>query len=77
MRRLIPGSVGGKPVNFYPVSSSAASFGRPGSHFPPEIRKIIYTTNAIESLNSSFRKISRHRNLFPTIEFADRMPANH
>lgn len=36
--------------------------------FPPEIRKIIYTTNAIESLNSSFRKISRHRNLFPTID---------
>ena len=39
----------------------------PFLHFPPEIRKIIYTTNAIESLNSSFRKISRHRNLFPTI----------
>ena len=36
--------------------------------FPPQIRKIIYTTNAIESLNSSFRKISRHRNLFPTVE---------
>lgn len=34
--------------------------------YPPEIRKIIYTTNAIESLNSSLRKISRHRNLFPT-----------
>jgi putative transposase len=40
----------------------------PFFHFPPEIRRIIYTTNAIESLNSSFRKISRHRNLFPTIE---------
>ena len=40
----------------------------PFFHFPPEIRKIIYTTNAIESLNSSLRKISRHRNLFPTIE---------
>lgn len=40
----------------------------PFFHFPPEIRKIIYTTNAIESLNSSFRKISRHRNVFPTID---------
>jgi putative transposase len=40
----------------------------PFFHFPPEIRKIIYTTNAIESLNSSFRKISRHRNLFPTVD---------
>jgi len=36
--------------------------------YPEDIRKVIYTTNAIESLNSSFRKISRHRNLFPTIE---------
>jgi putative transposase len=40
----------------------------PFFYFPPEVRKIIYTTNAIESLNSSFRKISRHRNLFPTID---------
>lgn len=36
--------------------------------FPPEIRRIIYTTNAVESLNSSFRKISRHRNLFPSVD---------
>jgi len=36
--------------------------------YPPEIRRIIYTTNAIESLNSSFRKVSRHRNLFPTLD---------
>lgn len=36
--------------------------------YPAEIRKVIYTTNAIESLNSSFRKISRNRNLFPTTE---------
>jgi putative transposase len=34
--------------------------------YPAEIRKVMYTTNAIESLNSSFRKISRNRNLFPT-----------
>ncbi|MEX2381670.1 MAG: IS256 family transposase [Opitutales bacterium] len=36
--------------------------------YPEDIRKVIYTTNAVESLNSSFRKISRHRNLFPTID---------
>jgi putative transposase len=36
--------------------------------YPPAIRRIIYTTNAIESLNSSLRKISRHRNLFPTTD---------
>jgi putative transposase len=36
--------------------------------FPPEIRKIIYTTNAIESLNSSMRKLVYHRGHFPTDE---------
>jgi putative transposase len=40
----------------------------PFFHFPTEIRRIIYTTNAIESLNSSLRKISHHRNLFPSID---------
>ena len=33
--------------------------------FPPEIRKIIYTTNAIESLNSRFRQACRRRRHFP------------
>ena len=36
--------------------------------YPDDIRKAIYTTNAIESINSSFRKISRRRNLFPTTD---------
>ena len=34
--------------------------------YPEDIRRVIYTTNAIESLNSSLRKISRNRNLFPS-----------
>ena len=33
--------------------------------FPVEIRKIIYTTNVIESLNSGIRKFTRSKNLFP------------
>lgn len=33
--------------------------------FPQEIRKVIYTTNAIESLNMSLRKIIKNRALFP------------
>jgi len=36
--------------------------------YPEDIRKVIYTTNAIESLNSSFRKISKNRNLFPDVD---------
>jgi putative transposase len=35
---------------------------------PPEIRKVIYTTNAIESLNMSLRKVSKTRGSFPNDE---------
>lgn len=38
----------------------------PFLEFPPEIRKIIYTTNAIESLNFQIRKIIKNRGHFPT-----------
>ena len=38
----------------------------PFLEFPPEIRKIIYTTNAIESLNYQIRKIIKNRGHFPT-----------
>jgi putative transposase len=34
--------------------------------FPPEIRKIIYTTNAIESFHYQIRKIIKNRGQFPT-----------
>lgn len=36
--------------------------------FPEYIRKIIYTTNAIESLNSQFRKVTKTRLIFPNDE---------
>ncbi len=36
--------------------------------FPPDLRKVIYTTNAIESLNSSLRKLLHYRGHFPTDE---------
>jgi putative transposase len=38
--------------------------------FPPAIRKMIYTTNAVESLNRSLRKIIKTRGSFPTDEAA-------
>lgn len=34
--------------------------------FSAEVRKVIYTTNAIESLNSGFRRLNRQRSIFPT-----------
>ena len=38
--------------------------------FPPAIRKAIYTTNAIESLNSVIRKFTRNRKQYPNAESA-------
>lgn len=35
-------------------------------NYPEEIRRIIYTTNAIESLNFSLRKVTKNRAAFPT-----------
>jgi putative transposase len=36
--------------------------------YPAEIRKVIYTTNAIESVNRSLRKITKNRGVFPNTE---------
>ena len=33
--------------------------------FPPEIRKVIYTTNVIESFNALLRKFTRNKRQFP------------
>jgi putative transposase len=38
--------------------------------FPPEIRKVIYTTNAVESLHMSLRKIIKNRGSFPSEDSA-------
>jgi transposase-like protein len=38
--------------------------------YPPEIRKAIYTTNAVESLNSVIRAATKRRKLFPSDESA-------
>jgi len=34
--------------------------------YPPEIRKVIYTTNAIESINAQLRKVVKKKGAFPT-----------
>lgn len=34
--------------------------------FSSEVRKVIYTTNAIESLNSTYRRLNRQRSVFPS-----------
>ena len=42
----------------------------PFFQFLPEIRKVIYTTNAIESLNMVMRKYTRNRRIFPNDDAA-------
>ena len=41
--------------------------------FPEEVRKIIYTTNAIESLNASVRKAVRNKGHFPSDQAATKL----
>lgn len=38
--------------------------------YPPELRRIVYTTNAIESINFQLRKITKNRGHFPSDEAA-------
>ncbi|WP_417068692.1 IS256 family transposase [Niveibacterium terrae] len=42
----------------------------PFFQFLPQIRKVIYTTNAIESLNMVMRKLTRNRRIFPNDDSA-------
>ncbi len=38
--------------------------------FPPMLRRVIYTTNAIESLNYQLRKVTKNRGHFPSDDAA-------
>ena len=38
----------------------------PFLRFPPEIRKVVYTTNMVESINFQLRKVTKTRGHFPT-----------
>ena len=41
--------------------------------YPQKIRKVIYTTNAIESMNRSIRKVIKNRGAFPSDEAATKL----
>ncbi len=42
----------------------------PFFQFPEEVRKVIYKTNAVESLHASLRKVTKNRGSFPSEEAA-------
>lgn len=56
----------------YPVIAKSwrANWSRvvPMFGYPAEIRRVIYTTNTIESLNMTLRKLTKNRSLFPSDE---------
>jgi transposase-like protein len=41
--------------------------------YPPEVRKIMYPTNAIESMHMQLRKIVKNRGHFPSDEAASKL----
>ena len=41
---------------------------QPFFKYGPETRKIMYTTNAIESLNNCYKKLNKGRRVFPTVQ---------
>jgi putative transposase len=41
--------------------------------FPPEVRRVIYTTNAIESVNARLRKTMKTRGHFPSDDSATKL----
>ena len=53
-----------------PLWRRAWAYVVPFFAFPPAIRKMIYTTNAVESLNRSLRKVIKTRGSFPSDEAA-------
>ena len=38
--------------------------------FPPELRRVVYSTNLIESINARLRKVTRNRGHFPSEQAA-------
>ena len=52
------------------IEPPGSGLGERHAVLPPDIRRVIYTTNAIESLNMQLRKIIKTRSHFPTDEAA-------
>jgi transposase-like protein len=49
----------------------------PFFEFPEEIRKVIYTTNAVESLHMTLRKVMKNRGFFSTQDAAIKLLYGH
>jgi transposase-like protein len=61
---------GRKYSNIAPMWRRAWEHVIPFLAYPPEVRRVIYTTNALESVNMQLRKIIKNRGHFPSDEAA-------
>ncbi len=53
-----PGAIGSWRANWHELSSFFK--------YPPELRKLIYTTNSIENFTRQLRKVTKSKSIFPT-----------
>jgi len=65
--------IGDKPPAVVAVWRWAWAQVIPCFGFRPQIRRLIYTTNAIESVNAQLRKIIKTRDHFPTDKAASKL----
>ncbi|KEZ85634.1 hypothetical protein IO99_13235 [Clostridium sulfidigenes] len=56
--KLYPNAIKSWSANWYVISNIFK--------FSADVRNVIYTTNAIESLNSIYRRLNRQRSVFPS-----------
>ena len=66
-------TLGQKISGHQPKLAPGLGRGRPFYAFPGDVRRILYTTNAIEALNSKLRRAVRARGHFPSDEAATKL----
>ena len=70
LRAFEQGPLGARYPTVAPIWRRHWEYLRPVFVYPPLIRRLLYTTNAIESLHMQLRKVSKTRGHFPTDEAA-------
>lgn len=70
LTRFAQGPVGTRYPTIGPLWQRHWTYLRPAFAYPPAIRRLLYTTNAIESLHMQLRKVTKTRGHFPNDEAA-------
>jgi len=73
LRTFEEGPWGTRYPTIAPIWHRHWEYVRPAFAYPPAIRRLLYTTNAIESLHMQLRKITKTRGHFPTDEAATKL----